>query len=101
MPKSTADNQKVIKCQDLSATVVIGNNVEVHKIALHIARTKGLFYLDRYSFILSKSKSVEKSFINSVTSYIANESVKQSRIRCVISKAQICQWLHRHSLINK
>jgi len=52
MPKSTTD-EKVNKCRELSASVIVYGNdiVDLHKFALHIAMTKGLFYLDRYSFL--------------------------------------------------
>jgi len=51
MPKSTTD-ENVNKCRELSASVTVcgSNMVDLHKFALHIAMTKGLFYLDRYSF---------------------------------------------------
>jgi len=51
MPESTTD-EKVNKCRELSASVIVCGNdmVDLHKFALHIAMTKGLFYFDRYSF---------------------------------------------------
>jgi len=52
MPSSTA-RETVDKCRNLLATVIVQGDsmVDVHRIALRNARTRGLVYLDRYSFL--------------------------------------------------
>jgi len=59
MPNSTA-HETVDKCRDLSATVIVrgDNMVDVHKIALREARTKGLVYLDEYAFLTFRFKYI-------------------------------------------
>jgi len=50
----------VDECRDLSATVIVGggNMVDVHRIALREARTKGLVYLDGYAFLTFQLKYI-------------------------------------------
>jgi len=59
MPSSTA-HEIVNKCRGLSATVIVrsGSMVDIDRIALREARTKGLVYLDMYAFLTFQLKYI-------------------------------------------